>query len=203
MSRLFLLALGAVAVMTGAAFAIDEPAYRVAQKYSDFELRDYAPYLVAETTVEADFAGAGSEGFRLLFDYISGRNTTHTSITMTAPVMQSGQKIAMTAPVMQSGAPGAFVIAFVMPANFTLKTLPTPANSKVRLRQIEAQHVAVWRYSGFWSQSRYLTNLASLEAGLRREHLTASGAPVWARYDPPFMPWIFRRNEILIPVAAP
>ncbi len=202
MWRLFLLALGALSLMSRAALAIDAPAYRVTQTYSDFELRDYAPYLVAETVVGSDFEAAGSAGFRLLFDYISGHNTTQTSIAMTAPVMQSGQKIAMTAPVMQSGAPGSFVIAFVMPANFTLKTLPIPANSKVRLRQIGAQHFAVWRYSGVWSQSRYQTHLAKLEAGLQREHLTASGPPVWARYDPPFMPWFLRRNEILIPVVA-
>jgi hypothetical protein len=27
-----------------------------------------------------------------------------------------------------------------------------------------------------------------------------TGDPVWARYNPPFMPWFLRRNEILIPV---
>jgi hypothetical protein len=108
----------------------------------------------------------------------------------------------MTAPVMQSSASGSFVIQFVMPASFTLKTLPVPADSRVRIRQIEAQRFAVRRYSGFWSQSGYQSNLAKLEAGLQREHLTASGPPIWARYDPPFMPWFFRRNEILIPVPA-
>jgi len=28
------------------------------------------------------------------------------------------------------------------------------------------------------------------------------GTPVWARYNPPFMPWFMRRNEILIPVQV-
>jgi hypothetical protein len=29
---------------------------------------------------------------------------------------------------------------------------------------------------------------------------TAAGKPIWARYDPPFMPWFMRRNEVLIPL---
>jgi hypothetical protein len=30
--------------------------------------------------------------------------------------------------------------------------------------------------------------------------LVKAGEPVWARYDPPFMPWFLRRNEVLIPI---
>ena len=39
---------------------------------------------------------------------------------------------------------------------------------------------------------------ASIERGL-----TAIGEPVFARYDPPFMPWLLRRNEIQIRVQTP
>ena len=31
----------------------------------------------------------------------------------------------------------------------------------------------------------------------------ALAEPVWARYDPPFMPWFLRRNEILIEIREP
>ena len=31
----------------------------------------------------------------------------------------------------------------------------------------------------------------------------ATGEPVFARYNPPFMPWFFRRNEVLIAVDKP
>ena len=30
---------------------------------------------------------------------------------------------------------------------------------------------------------------------------TAVGEPIWARYDPPFMPWFLRTNEILVDLA--
>ena len=85
------------------AMAIEQPAYTVVRQDGAFELRRYAPYLLAETEVESGFMQAGNVAFGRLFRYISGDNTTRTEIAMTAPVEQArrggGEKIAMTAPV--------------------------------------------------------------------------------------------------------
>ena len=43
--------------------------------------------------------------------------------------------------------------------------------------------------------------LAELRAAMEKEGLRAVGEPVWARYDPPFMPWFLRTNEILVEIA--
>lgn len=201
MCRYIFIAIALVFSMTRTASAIEEPKFETVHKYADFEVRDYSSYLVAETVVASDFNEAGNEGFHLLFDYISGKNSAAQSITMTAPVIQSGQKIEMTAPVIQSGKPGGFVVQFVMPASFTLKTLPVPSDSRVKTREVPAARVAVIRYSGFWTQSSFESHLRMLMAGIEHEHLTAIGSPIWARYDPPFMPWFLRRNEILVPIA--
>ena len=29
-----------------------------------------------------------------------------------------------------------------------------------------------------------------------------AGEPLWSRYDPPFMPWFLRRNEVQVEVKA-
>ncbi|NNL65729.1 MAG: heme-binding protein, partial [Myxococcales bacterium] len=63
--------------------AYEEPAYTVVEEFEDFEIREYAPQLVAETTVEGDFDDAGSQAFRILFDYISGENRSSSEIAMT------------------------------------------------------------------------------------------------------------------------
>lgn len=183
------------------AFAIEEPKYAVVHRYADFEVRDYPAYLVAETTVEANFEDAGNKAFQKLFEYISGNNSGSQSIEMTAPVAQKGQKIAMTAPVIQSGSANSYSIQFVMPAKWTLATLPKPNDERVVIREVPAARFAVIRYSGLWSRSRYEHRLAALQSAMEREHLTASGSPIWARYDPPFMPLFLRRNEIFVPIS--
>jgi len=66
--------------------AAEEAEYSVIERDGDFELRQYQPQILAETLVEGDFQEVGNEGFRRLYDYISGKNRKKQSIPMTAPV---------------------------------------------------------------------------------------------------------------------
>ncbi|MEZ4413700.1 MAG: heme-binding protein [Gemmatimonadales bacterium] len=183
--------------------AIEEAAYTVVQRDGAFELRDYAPQVVAETIVAGDLEGAGTKAFRPLFRYISGQNRPGVKLAMTAPVSQepARQKIPMTAPVGQEPVPGGWAVSFMMPTAFTLETLPEPADPAVRLRQVPARRVAAVRYTGVWSEKSYRRHKASLESWIRENGWTVAGAAVWARYNAPFTPWFLRRNEILIPVS--
>jgi hypothetical protein len=191
---------------TSTAMAIEEPAFRLVERDGAFELREYAPYLVAETRVEASFTDAGNVAFRRLFRYISGHNTAQQKIAMTAPVTQStdaarGEKIAMTAPVAQQADGDAYRVAFVVPAKFSRDTVPQPSDPAVQIRAVPAQLVASWRYSGRWTESNYREHEAELRATIAARGLKVAGQPILARYDPPFMPSFLRRNEILIPVT--
>lgn len=189
---------------TGAtAMAIEQPKYQVVEQQPDLEIRQYQPYIVAETFVEGAFGDAGNEGFMRLFRYITGANQGRAEISMTAPVGQrTGEEIAMTAPVSRIGAGGGHWISFVMPARYTMDTLPVPTDDRVRLREVPGQLMAVVRYSGFWGEKRYQKEEARLRGFVRERGLAEAGAPVFARYDPPFMPPFLRRNEIMIPLAG-
>jgi hypothetical protein len=183
--------------------AIEEPKYELIEQDGAFELRDYAPYLVAETRVDAGFEDAGNIAFQRLFRYISGSNTAEAKIAMTAPVTQSkGEKIAMTAPVTQVASGAGYAVAFVVPAKYTLESVPRPLDPAIRIREVPRQRVAAWRYSGRWTTASYRDNETKLRQALASRGLEAVGEPVLARYDPPFMPWFLRRNEVLIPVAG-
>ena len=181
---------------------IDKAKYAVQEKVGKFEIRQYAPQIVAETFVEGDLEKAGNEGFRRLYAYISGENTKKQSISMTAPVSQEtgSKKIAMTAPVKQEKVDNQWRITFLMPAEYTLEMLPEPIDERVKLAEEPGRLMAAVKYSGTWSEEGYEKNKALLEEYLRMRGLTNAGAAVWARYDPPFMPWFLRRNEVLIPV---
>jgi len=194
-----------VTLLTGArAMATEEAPYTVVKASGIFEVRDYEPHILAETLVDGTLEDAGNKAFRRLFNYISGANHSRSSIAMTAPVSQEskGEKIAMTAPVGQQRSSGKWAVSFMMPASYTLATLPVPDESSITLRQVPAHRVAAVRYSGTWSESNYLDYKERLENWIRENGFEASGEPVWARYNPPFTLWFLRRNEILIPVVA-
>ncbi len=194
-----------VFVTTGEGMAYEEAKYTVIMKEGNYELRLYESHIVAETVVDGDFDKAGNEGFRRLFKYISGENQKKQSIAMTTPVSQEAgsEKIAMTAPVSQERTGDQWRIAFVMPSEYTMDTLPQPADPKVLLKQVPARRMAVITYSGTWSKKRYEEHKALLEAFIQKQKLNRLGEPVLARYNSPFTLWFLRRNEVLIPVQVP
>jgi hypothetical protein len=190
------------------AMAIEEPRFKVLEQQGSFELREYPAYVVAETRVEAGFESAGNIAFQRLFKYISGNNVARQEISMTAPVTQSrnesrGEKIAMTAPVSQVADGDAYLVAFTLPAAYTLQTAPKPVDPNVHIRKVPAQVMASWRYTGRWTESNYRDNERLLREQVAKRGMVVSGEPILARYNPPFTPWFMRRNEVLIPVKLP
>lgn len=206
MTRL-LLTVG-LCLLTGAAMAVEEAEFTALLEDGNFELRDYAPQIVAEVVVDGDFDSAGNRAFRPLFNYISGENTAQKKIAMTAPVGQvaaagpESEKIAMTTPVGQRAEGGGWAVSFMMPADYSMSTIPVPANPAVQLREIPAHRMASVRFSGRWSSGKYQEKLEALQAWVAAQGLVVTGEPVFARYNGPLTPWFLRRNEILLPVVA-
>lgn len=204
MKRSILIIMAAALMTIGAvdAMAIEEADYKVVTKEDRFEVRDYAPHILAATIVDGDFEKVGKKAFERLFRYISGDNRSRDKVAMTAPVSQQpvSEKIKMTAPVGQQREQDRWLVSFMMPASYTLETLPEPEDPKVILRQIPARRMAAVRYSGFWSEKRYFRYKLELESWIHKRGLTVVGDPIWARYNTPFTPWFLRRNEILISI---
>jgi hypothetical protein len=195
------------------AMAIEEPKYEVLTSQAPFELRHYAPTLIAQTIVEGDMDAASNKGFRLIADFIFGNNLAAGSeqaakIAMTAPVTVEPQssKIAMTAPVTiepQSGSAQQWRIHFVMPSQYTLATIPKPKNSAVTLHELPSKYFVVHRYSGFNTEARVQEKTDEALAWAKQQSLKVAGTPQLSRYDPPWTLPMFRRNEIMVEVAAP
>ena len=199
--RKFLLSL-AIAAAPGLSSAIEEPSYEVERKIGAVEVRRYAPYVVAEVIINAPADDAGSEAFPILAGYIFGKNKGSTKFAMTAPVTQAPAptRLEMAGPVTQAASPGGYRVQFVLPSEVTIDLAPEPDDARVQLREVPASTVAVIRYSGFWTQANYDEHLAKLEAALRTADVSWLGEPVLARYNPPFMPWFLRRNEIWLKI---
>jgi hypothetical protein len=194
-----------ISTLTGIAMATEEPAYRSILQETPFEIREYPSLIAAEVTVSGERSEAVSAGFRLLAGYIFGGNTRKQSIAMTAPVIQNespNEKIAMTAPVMQSADSAGWIIRFIMPASYTLETLPTPNDPKVRLVSLPPKRLAVVRFSGLVDDNDVEQQTAVLRTFIAKQKLTALGTPSLARYDPPWTLWFLRRNEVMLEVTS-
>ena len=178
--------------------AIEEPDYEVIRTFGKVELRQYAPYFVAEVVLDSSAEDAGNKAFPILAGYIFGKNKGEKKFAMTAPVTQTAVPVHMdmTAPVTQTAVNGGMRVQFVLPKGVTLTTAPEPIDPRVQLRVVTAGTWAVIRYSGTWSQSNYLEHLGELKASLEAAGIATQGEPVLARYNAPYTPWFLRRNEI-------
>jgi hypothetical protein len=185
---------------------VKEPKYSVKVHDDRFEVREYAPRVVAETVVVGDWNGAGNEGFRRLAGYIFGKNKGRSKIAMTAPVAQRSEaepvKLAMTAPVGQRQDGSAWTVAFTMPEGETLATLPVPEDPRVVLREAPGASVAVVKFRGRWTPANMEEQRMALREWLTARGLEPEGSSEVNRYDPPWVPWFMRRNEIWQPVRS-
>ncbi len=185
--------------------AYEEPNFEIVDRHDTFEVRRYQPFVTAEVKIEGGFKDAGNQAFNMLFEYISGANRGTAKMDMTVPVIQSpakGKKMEMTAPVLQRSASeaDAYLVSFVLPLSYDTASAPEPTDPKVRIREVPGRLMAVNRYSGFWSESNYLKHETELFKALKAAGYQAVGSPEWARYNPPFMPWFLRRNEVMVEV---
>tara|TARA_R110002096_G_scaffold414643_1_gene615851 strand:- start:1501 stop:2148 length:648 start_codon:yes stop_codon:yes gene_type:complete len=189
------------------AAAADEPAHRVIRSEGAIEVRDYDPVIEAHVEVEGDRQGAVNTGFRPLAGYIFGGNQSRTEsgaeeIAMTTPVIQSqSQRIAMTSPVTQEvSEEGRWRVAFIMPPQWSMETLPVPDNADVRLVEIPARRMAAIRFSGRARDSMMADKLDELREFLAANGYRELGEPQFAYYNPPWTLGPFRRNEVMIEI---
>jgi hypothetical protein len=182
--------------------AIERAQYSVVTNSPPYEVRDYQSSIVAIVDVDGSRSDAVNSGFRLLANYIFGGNEEKSKIAMTAPVTQMPQRADPGTASNQDASPrAAWVVRFMMPAGFTLNSLPTPVDTRVHFQKIPAHRVAAISFSGFWSDANLASHETQLRDWMRTQHLTPASPAAYAYYDPPWTPWFMRTIEVLIDIA--
>ncbi len=167
--------------------AVEQASYKVISKEGNFEVRLYDPTIVL-VSQEKDFNN--TSGFNQLFNYISGKN-------------QESRKIAMTAPVINNLDDEQLTIAFVMPKEYSREELPQPLQSDLQFREVPERYVAAISFSGNINREVIEKKKNELIEWLKEKQITAIGSFELARYNPPFIPGLFKHNEIIIAVNYP
>lgn len=182
---------------------VEQPDYKITSTDGAIEMRSYGSMIAAEAEVKGERKAAINEGFRLIAGYIFGANKPNAKIAMTAPVQQqSAQKIAMTAPVTQQTTGDSWTVRFIMPSSWTLETLPAPNDARVTLKSVPAKRMLAIRFSGTASDSLIQSKTEELRRYAADKKLATIGEPLLAFYNPPWTLPFFRRNEIMLELAA-
>jgi effector-binding domain-containing protein len=182
---------------------VENTQYTVVESKEKYEVRLYPAHIVAQAVVKGTYSEALNQGFRIVAGYIFGGNTKKESIAMTAPVIEQSSKaesIAMTAPVMATIEGESHTIAFGMPKTYTLDTLPTPTDSRVKIVTIPEKKMAVIRFSWIRTDARVQSKKQELLAALKKDNVVAVGDPQYAGYTAPWTPPWMTRNEVLVEI---
>ncbi len=165
----------------------EQPTYQVILNEDNKEIRKYDSFIIAKTTISSNFKDAQGKGFRILAGYIFGKNKSQQKISMTAPVM--------TVPADKEN----WTMTFSMPSKFTINTLPTPTDERIKIEKVEQRLFAAITYSGLWDESKNEEQAKKLKEWLKKypEYELISPA-MFAAYNPPWTIPFLRRNEMLI-----
>lgn len=195
-------------------------AYAVERKDENVEIRKYADHIMAHVDVEASFDDAMSMGFRILANYIFGGNKKQSNIDMTTPVseekvgserismttpvteesLKESERIKMTTPVTEEKAGNIHRISFVMPAKYTMDTLPKPDDKRIKIEEVKEQKMVALRFKGRVHERLASEKIEELKKWLSKEKLTPKSNFIVAQYNHPAVPGFLRRNEILVEI---
>ena len=116
--RVILIILISVLTLNSQVMAYEEANYEIVKENKEYEIRKYSDRLVIETN------SIQGNGFRKLFNYISGRNDTQEKIKMTTPVTQVEKN-------------GNMSMQFYLPSKFNSENAPNPSREDVKIVNIE------------------------------------------------------------------
>ena len=186
---------------------VEQADYNVLEIKDGYEIREYPAHIVAQTTVKGSYGESMGNGFRIVAGYIFGGNTKKESIAMTAPVVaqkvggeKTSENIAMTAPVVATVEGDSQIISFGMPRSYTLETLPTPNDPRVKIVMIPTKKYAVLQFSGYRSDARVKNMQEKLVSALVRDGVATKGNTAYAGYNAPWTPPWMNRNEVLVEI---
>ncbi|CAM8881604.1 unnamed protein product [Rhodiola kirilowii] len=205
---------------------VETTKYEVVRKASEYEIRRYAPSVIAQLTyAPSEFKGDKDGGFGVLVEYIgffcTPKNTKSEKIGMTTPVVTksaegekigmttpvvtksaAGEKIAMTTPVVTDEKKDLVTMQFVLPEKYKKAAeAPTPTDPRVVIVEEGEKDYGVVTFSGSATEGVVAEKARKLKEWLARDGVRVVGEYSLARYNPPWrtLP-AFRTNEVKYPV---
>ena len=182
------------ALLSSCATAIEKPDYELLLKDDTRELRKYDNLPVVSTPMGG--MGERNDSFGKLFQYISGNNEGQQKVKMTSPVFMEGS--AKDKAPAKSG-----TMSFLIPSKVAKAGTPAPTGRDVQLKQITGGTIATINFKGWRDERKREVAVEKLRVWVDSKGWKAKGEPFFAIYDPPWIPELFRTNEVWLRVDTP
>ena len=166
----------------------ESPKYTSQKNSGGFEIRKYREMTVVSTKKSRSNANEEKDSrFMRLFRYIDKSN-------------DKGEKIAMTTPVFMGMQGNEGEMSFVLPRKIAAEGAPIPSSASLYIVNIKPGTFAAMRFRGRSSKEKIAAK--RLQEKIRNAELTVdkNAKPIFAYYDPPWIPVFLRRNEVLIKI---
>ena len=157
---------------------METPSYTVAYSARTFELREYAPQIIAEVMIKAEFEKAIQEGSRILKEYFPGHSIVREIVTG-----ESGDT---------------HLISFVLHSSSTMESIPKPENKNIRLYALPAARYAAISFSGFPTEIRVAQQKRKLLQQLKANGGTALSEAVYVRHHPLYVIPFLMKHEVVV-----
>lgn len=163
---------------------IETYSYNIEKEYDNFEIRSYESTLFTSVKLSNDdYDNASSEGFSILAGYIFGGNETGEKISMTSPVTMSLED--------------SMTMMFMVPNDLKKENLPTPNESKIKIKKEPAKTVAAIEFGGWANDEKIELYKQKLISELTSEGIEYTDKFYFYGYNAPYE--VFnRKNEIVV-----
>ncbi len=180
----------------------EEALYATLFSDGDYQIRLYEPLIIAQTASGGNYLQATRSSYKRLTDYVSGNNLAQETVSVNQPMRAGGTKpnVELTTPYFEEYLSGVWLTSVAMPEQYSLLTLPKPADNSITFKRLPRVKTAVIAYSGFRNETLIVNKANQLQQWLRQEGLTAISPPRSVIFDSPLALPGLRRHEIHVTV---
>jgi hypothetical protein len=190
----------------------EQPEYKVLESHENIEIRQYGEQIAVEVVTEGQPKRVLGEGFMILSDYVYGKNIRKRNVDMTdmpeadsdattAASLYRSENIPKTAPFTAFASSGnKWTTRLFMPSSYSLETLPTPDDKRIKAIEIAPEKFAVLKFSGSGSIESFEKKAIALRKFLAQNKINTIGPELDAYYGPWTVPFL-RHNEVMILIS--
>ena len=161
-----------------------EPEYTLIKKDEEIEVRQYSSYVIAKTSIKKSEVHEDDNMFRILAQYIFGKNSINEYIPMTAPV------------ITQNNNENYEMMFFMLHADKP-KDLPTPTNNDVILEIVNIGKTISITFGMWATDTRVSYYKEILDQYISENTLEIESELMVAQYNSPWAIPPFRKNELI------